>query len=355
MYKYFSLPLNSESSDEYPRRRSKISTPKPVSSLYKLFQGCTPEEKYLSAIRLLQGWDDPSLSNKEQVEVNNSHIMTDSSHTDDSKAALTAVDIMQTKRQDLFKLYTDRVIKKIIHQLYGDLDAVQQKRVAATLKENHRNLWRNNLCSTLKDDYLSFEREKESVQLNLLDSSKDDITVNIRYSVIHPSCFHPLKQKMSPGIDIPIQQDVEISPNSHLTVDTGVQLFIPSNLCAHLVPHSSSSRVNLYIHSGFVDSNFSSTIKLLLRNDSSSRVKIEEGTTLVQALILPILHPTLIHESSVSSYSMNIDDTSAESALQNEDESNSSRLTASHGSSGNSIALRNFELRRMPTSYCIYI
>ena len=351
LYKYFSLPLNSESSDEYPRRRSKISTPKPVSSLYKLFQGCTPEEKYLSAIRLLQGWDDPSLSNKEQVEVNNSHIMTDSSHTDDSKAALAAVDIMQTKRQDLFKLYTDRVIKKIIHQLYGDLDAVQQKRVAATLKENHRNLWRNNLCSTLKDDYLSFEREKESVQLNLLDSSKDDITVNIRYSVIHPSCFHPLKQEMSPGIDIPIQQDVEISPNSHLTVDTGVQLFIPSNLCAHLVPHSSSSRVNLYIHSGFVDSNFSSTIKLLLRNDSSSRVKIEAGTTLVQALILPILHPTLIHESSVSSYSMNIDDTSAESSLQNEDESNSSRLTASHGSSGNSIALRDFELRRMPTSY----
>ncbi len=62
LYQYFTLPLNSESADEYPRKKAKISTPKPVSSLYKLFQDCTPEEKYLSAIRLLQRWDDPSLA-----------------------------------------------------------------------------------------------------------------------------------------------------------------------------------------------------------------------------------------------------------------------------------------------------
>ncbi len=57
-----------------------------------------------------------------------------------------------------------------------------------------------------------------------------------------------------------------------------------------------------------VFSNFSSTIKLLLRNDSSSTVKIERGTSLVQALIIPVLHPTLIHESVIHSYSMKLDD-----------------------------------------------
>ena len=73
LYKYFSQPLKSESSDNYPRKRTKISTPKPIKSLYKLFQDCTPEQKYLSALRLLQGWDDKTLHedvDKKELEIN---------------------------------------------------------------------------------------------------------------------------------------------------------------------------------------------------------------------------------------------------------------------------------------------
>ena len=142
LYQYFTLPLNSESADEYPRKKAKISTPKPVSSLYKLFQNCTPEEKYLSAIRLLQGWDDPSLADSES----NSCLVTEHSPTQDKdRAALQAVDIMQKRREDLFTLYSERVIQKTMKQLYGDLDPAQQKRLKATLKENHRNLFKENL------------------------------------------------------------------------------------------------------------------------------------------------------------------------------------------------------------------
>ncbi len=83
LYQYFTLPLNPESGDEYPRKKAKISTPKPVSSLYKLFQDCTPEEKYLSAIRLLQGWDDPSLTGNES----NSCLVTEHSPTQDKDRA----------------------------------------------------------------------------------------------------------------------------------------------------------------------------------------------------------------------------------------------------------------------------
>jgi deoxycytidine triphosphate deaminase len=114
----------------------------------------------------------------------------------------------------------------------------------------------------------------KSAQVNLTEPCKDDISVNVRYSVIHPSCFHPSKQENSPGIDIPIQQEVFLPPNGCETVDTGIQLVLPGNLCAQLIPHSSSSHVNLHIHSGPVDSNYSSTIKLLLRNNSQSPVKI---------------------------------------------------------------------------------
>jgi dUTPase len=230
-------------------------------------------------------------------------------------------------------------------QLYGDLDPAQQKRLKATLKENHRNLFRENLINTLKEDFLAFEKEKESVQVNYLEPCKDDITVRIRYSVIHPSCFHPSKQEGSPGIDIPVQQEVILPLAGQMTVDTGIQLILPANLCAQLIPHDSSSKVNLFVHSEYVHSNFSSTIKLLLRNNSSTTVKIEPGTSTVQALILPILHPTLIHESSVQSYSTELDDRTDQemnSGTQDEELSHSSILTSEHQSAGSSIALSNF-------------
>lgn len=351
LYQYFTLPLSSESGDKYPRKKAKISTPKPVSSLYKLFQDCTPEEKYLSAIRLLQGWDEPSLADSES---NSCQLTADSPRQDKDRAALQTVDIMQKRREDLFELYSKRVIQKTMRQLYGDLDPAQQKRLEATLKENHRNLFRENLIHTMRDDFLAFEKEKDSVQANYMESCKDDITVRIRYSVIHPSCFHPSKQENSPGIDIPVQQDIVLIPNGQMTVDTGIQLVLPTNLCAQLIPCESSSKVNLHIHSGFVDSNFSSTIKLLLRNDSLSTVKIEQGTSLVQALILPVLHPSLIHESSVQSYNLQVDDSQEpdfQSGFEKDDLSSSSLITSANARQGTSVALNNFQLCPLPTSY----
>jgi dUTPase len=202
----------------------------------------------------------------------------------------------------------------------------------------------------MKDDFSAFEKEKEAAQLNLIEPARDDISVTVRYSVIHPSCFHPSKQRDSIGIDIPIQQDLELNPNSHMTVDTGVQLFIPGNLCAQLIPHSSSSRVSLYIHSGFIDSNYSSTIKLIIRNDSQSRMKIEAGTPLVQALIFPILHPNLQHESSAGLNSQHLEHGADDSQLD-ADESDSSVFHSSAGSSSIHAALNNIQLKCMPTSY----
>ena len=70
---------------------------------------------------------------------------------------------------DLFKLYSERFIQKTMRQLYGDLDPAQQKRLKATLKENHRNLFRENLINILKEDFIAFEKEKESVQVNYLE------------------------------------------------------------------------------------------------------------------------------------------------------------------------------------------
>jgi hypothetical protein len=61
LYYYFSSPVPPETMDAHPRLKTKIATPKPIKNLYKMFLQCTPEQKYYSALRLLQGWNDKNI------------------------------------------------------------------------------------------------------------------------------------------------------------------------------------------------------------------------------------------------------------------------------------------------------
>ncbi len=191
------------------------------------------------------------------------------------------MDLMKAKRADLHKLYTDRVMKKTLDQLYGDLDSVQQRRIEATLRENQKSLYRENLKKVIKDDFLKFEVEKSSAQNVLPDFSSDDKTVLIKYSVIRPSCFHPVKRDDSPGIEIPIQDDVTLPKGGQVIADTGIQLVIPPTLCVRFIPLDDSSMVNVSIHPGVVDDKCSSTIKLLLSNTKQHDIRIKAGTVCI--------------------------------------------------------------------------
>jgi len=368
LYQYFALPLNPERDDKYPRRKPKISTPKPISELYKLFRDCTPEEKYLSALRLLQGWNDSSLSDEPSIESNSANVADDSGSLRLISQPPEAMDLLKAKRADLHNLYTERVMKKTLNQLYGDLDPVQQRRIEATLRENQKSLYKDNLKKVMKDDFIKFEVEKESAQNVVPDLSKDDSPVPMRYSVIRPSCFHPVKRDESPGIDIPIQDDVTVAPGGCITVDTGIQLVIPPTLCARFIPNTDSSNVDVSVHSGFVDDNGSSTIKLMLKNDSKMEMSFKAGAVLAQALILRVIHPTLVHKGEISSHSMRMsaDDTLSERAhpspysflnggneneKESEDDLDSSLLISSHGKLGSSEPIKGIELYCLPTSY----
>ena len=370
LYQYFALPLQPEESDQYPRKKPKVSTPKPISSLYKLFKDCTPEEKYLSALRLLQGWNDSSLRDEAFTESNSCHLADDSASLRPDSQPQEVLDLLKERRADLHNLYTDRVMKKTLDQLYGDLDPIQRKRIEATLRENQKSLYKQNLKKVIKDDFLNFEREKESVQKNLPCLSLDDKKVYIGYSVIQPSCFHPLKQDDSPGIDIPIQDDVTVAPKGHLTVDTGIQLVIPPEMCAKFIQKPDSSEVDVSIQSGFVNENYSSTIKLLLKNDSLNEVMIKAGTNLIQALILHVIHPTLIHKSEANTHSFGMnagkDDNppaeahpraypflhgGKESEIKDEDELDSSLISSSHSQLGSLKPIEGIELHCLPMSY----
>ena len=372
LYRYFALPLIPERDDQYPRKKPKVSTPKPISNLYKLFKDCTPEEKYLSALRLLQGWNDSSLRDDSSVEANTcmtGHGSANFCQSENGPGPLRplsqppeAKNLLKAKSADLYKLYTDRVMKKTLDQLYGDLDSVQQKRIEATLRENQKSLYHQNLNRVIKDDFVKYEVEKASVQKTLPDFSVDDKAVPIRYSVIRPSCFHPVKRDDSPGIEIPIQDEVTLPPDGQVTVDTGIQLVIPPTLCVRFIPMDDLPTVNVSIHPGVVDENFSSTIKLQLSNAKQHDIRLEAGTALVQAVIHHVIHPTLVHKRAMPSHPTRMTESTdnvcslsslnlSEERPENEDEKDSSLITSSYGRLGCPEPIREIELGSLPTSY----
>ena len=67
-----------------------------------MFQDCTPEEKYFSALRLLQGWDDNRIKNENltQEELENNTLQ-----------------IIETKDKKLFKEFCKQIIKDIVREI----------------------------------------------------------------------------------------------------------------------------------------------------------------------------------------------------------------------------------------------
>jgi len=384
LYRYFSLPLTNEESDKYPRKKSKISTPRPISNLYKLFKDCTPEEKYLSALRLLKGWDDSAIMDDKSTELNSSTLngfsepeIGSGCKTEQKQESSTVseplnpVEVMKVKRPDLLRLYTDRVVEKTLDHFYEGVDPAMRARVGNTLRENTKVLYQKKLGEVMRDDFIRFEVMKELVLENAPSSLEDSTKITIGYVLVPPHGYHPQKLDDKPGIDIPIQQDVVIHPKSQLIVDTGIMMVIPAHLRARIIPHPSVSfPVKIHFHSGLVDDTYSSTLKLTLQNDSLSEVRMTAGTYLVSALILPVNHPTLNFENGVPChYKVDVRDCDEVHCMSvqtgtlssphgqrddlepEEDEWGSARITSSFGSSGTSAEIKQIQLTCLPTSY----
>jgi hypothetical protein len=146
LYQSFAQPLQTEALDIYPRKRHKIATPKPIKPLYKIFSDCTPEQKYLSALRLLQGWNDSAIS-----------------ADNESKASLelNALSILEKKDKALFKKFCGKVVteamEKTMQELYHNLDRELAKRIRATLLENYSKIARENLAEMLEQDFVQYK------------------------------------------------------------------------------------------------------------------------------------------------------------------------------------------------------
>jgi hypothetical protein len=212
LYQYFAQPLQTEASDVYPRKKSKIATPKPIKSLYKIFSDCTPKQKYLSALRLLQGWNDSAISAENE-----------------SKASLelNALNILEKRDKPLFKKFCDKVVteavEKTMQELYQNLDRELAKRVRAMLLENYSKIARKNLTEMLEQEFVQHELLLNNISVPSKNTNTGFYTMKPGSS--HSSILHnDLCQ-----ITIPVQNDIVMEPHETAYLNFGVLRRIPAH------------------------------------------------------------------------------------------------------------------------------
>jgi len=264
LYQYFAQPLKPEKGDEYPRNKSKISTPKPIKSLYKIFQDCTPEEKYLSALRLLKGWDDETLS--------------------ESDLESNALEVIAVKDQPLYnqfrkKLVEDKV-KETMQKVYNNLDPELAKRIEATLHENFMKLAKEDLSAMLKRDFL----EQEAL-LNNVTVPQDCSKAQIHYTLAPESEFRPGSDSDSNHMLLPLQRKIILQPQEIALIDLGVQIFVPDQLYGIIKPFDPNNGLSLYCHTGLASWDFGSTFKIFAKNNSDQIVTVPAGMFFVKVAL----------------------------------------------------------------------
>lgn len=98
----------------------------------------------------------------------------------------------------------------------------------------------------------------------------------------------------SVGLDLPLQEDVYIPPQSTTMTDTGFIVQWPEGVFGMIVPRSSTGKKGVMLANtlGIVDPDYcgpEDTIKLLLRNLTDQPVYFKKGDRLAQVVLVPYL------------------------------------------------------------------
>jgi len=266
----------------------------------------------LSALRLLNGWNDVDNAAPNNAQLNSTHIST----TQLEKDTLSR---LENTNKLLFQQHCQQALEQTMSDIYGNLDKEQKTRLQNTLKENYKKILKYNIHQSLRTKFLEHENLLNSLityspelplSTDTIEYTDDGViitrnqaTLPIYYSLLPQSECAPRTGHASAGIDIPIPTALTLKPNESKILDTGIQFYIHANFYMQLLPRSSTFKYNIRIHQGVIDNDFNGTIKLMILNTSNELLTIPANTALVQGLITPVIHPNLVQAKSICTLS----------------------------------------------------
>lgn len=96
----------------------------------------------------------------------------------------------------------------------------------------------------------------------------------------------PTKHLNSAGLDLYLNEDIEIKPNSKVTASTGVCVQLPTDFFAQVVGRSGlSSKTSVNCITGTIDNDYRGEIKIILENTSNKIVKFNRYDKIAQLVL----------------------------------------------------------------------
>jgi hypothetical protein len=243
LYFYFSTPISPESMDTHSRVKNKISTPKPIKNLYQMFKDCTPEQKYYSALRLLQGWNDKT-------------IMTEGG------PQLNTAEIIEKKNKEIYDALCKKIIDITMSKLYSNLDKDQASRMRATLTENLKNMKLKEIEKYLKETFIERELLVNGIKCSFAPPNLREVQKKfwINYSLNVGGNFEPKVDDNGINIQLPSQETVILRPSERKTVDTKIRLFIPRNYYGQIGSCPGMNDTEIWLQPGIFNNDLSGSI-----------------------------------------------------------------------------------------------
>ena len=89
-------------------------------------------------------------------------------------------------------------------------------------------------------------------------------------------------------LSLPKGRILALAPNEQEILDIGVRVAIPEGYMGLITVRSSLAILGLYVVLGIIDSGYTDTIKVIVRNLSDSNFIMEHGSRFAQLIIIPI-------------------------------------------------------------------
>jgi dUTP pyrophosphatase len=144
-----------------------------------------------------------------------------------------------------------------------------------------------------------------------MNNKQDKNTINI---YVNSNIVPSRGTKFSPGIDIPVLNDIVIEPYESVLINTGL-IFVnmPAKFCGLLTIRSSQAKrgITLVNGLGIIDPDFKDEVCLLLKNNTEFPILLLEGERIAQIVIIPTFRGDIKisqqYKSSSPSNSPNVD------------------------------------------------
>jgi dUTP pyrophosphatase len=114
--------------------------------------------------------------------------------------------------------------------------------------------------------------------------------IKAKIKLLHPDAKMPLyASEQAACFDLYSVEDKIIPAGKNELIAIGISIEIPEGHCIKFWDRSGMGVKGIHHFAGVIDSDYRGELKVILHNSTSQEYKIEKGTRIVQAAILPVM------------------------------------------------------------------